>query len=192
MLGGIPPASLSEGWAQARSGEIDVPTSPYNDILPSPPDSQLSNTADSDSSMVLTDGSFSEILSIAKPNKLADTIQSRTQSSATVRHRDSVPAHGAGDANLARRRLPTTQGLETRKMKSFCICIYKGYQQHSVPDTTRTRILLSNFLFGQCQSIILCYMQSKQYFHINDTLNMYLPQTYMTEFCTVCPKIQQK
>ena len=58
--------------AQARSGEIDVPTSPYNDILPSPPDSQLSNTADSGSSMVLTDGSFSEILSIATPNKLGD------------------------------------------------------------------------------------------------------------------------
>ena len=89
-------------------------------------------------------------------------------------------------------RLICTQGLETRKMKSFCICIYKGYQQHSVPVTTRTRILLSNFLFGQCQSTILCYMQSKQYFHINDTLNMYLPQTYMTEFCAVCPKIQQK
>ena len=84
--------------AQARSGEIDVPTSPYNAILPSPPDSQLSNTADSDSSTMLTDGSFSEILSIATPNKLGDTTQPRSQLSATVRDRDSVPAHGAGDA----------------------------------------------------------------------------------------------
>ena len=72
------------------------------------------------------------------------------------------------------------------------MCIYKGYQQRSVPVTTWTRNLPSNFFLGQCQSTILCYMQSKQYFHINDTWNMYLPQTHMTEFCTVCPEIQQK